>query len=106
VQPDSAAHTFEPVIFLSCLPIVFPALNSSSFQNIQMPLDYEYEYLLISFSAFSGLVDLKYCNCLLDSSAIKNRVAIFPIKYFLGIFGIGLILKSMQAVIFLREVSE
>jgi len=73
----------------------FPITHSSSFQNLQMPLDYEYENLLISFSAFSGLVDLKYCNCLLDYSVIKNRVALFQIKYFLGIFGIGLILKSM-----------
>jgi len=60
-----------------------------------MPLDYEYEYLIISFSAFSGLAELKYCKRLLDFSVRKKGVAFFTIKYFPGIFGIRLALKSL-----------
>jgi len=31
VQPISAAHTFDPVVFLSCLRLVFPTLKAFRF---------------------------------------------------------------------------
>ena len=93
-----------------------------SCQNLQLCLDYEYLFLLTSYSAFSDKVYLKYWGCLhfrflcslnlfpvcffrfssilLSSSVIKKRVSLFSIQYFIGIFGTGLIfLKSLEAVI-------
>jgi hypothetical protein len=63
VQPVSVTHTFDPVIFLSCLQVVFPALTAFRVRIFRCLL-FMNIFLMISFSAFSDLVDLKYWDCL------------------------------------------
>jgi len=40
VQPVSAAHTYDPVTFLSCLQVVFQK-SQLIFEDVQISLDYE-----------------------------------------------------------------
>jgi hypothetical protein len=40
VQPVSAAHTHDPVRFLSCLQVVF-SNSELIFEDVQISLDYE-----------------------------------------------------------------
>ena len=49
---------------LKCVPIIYPKPHSISFENHQLLFDYEYLYLLITFSAFPSLLELKYWSCL------------------------------------------
>jgi len=49
----------------------------------------------------------RFSSILLASSAIRKRVAVFSIQYFIVIFGTGIIsLKSLEAQISSVEVSE
>ena len=52
VQPFSAAHTFDPVIFLSCFKYFLPSTHSISLKNLQIALDYEYLFIDFFFCSF------------------------------------------------------
>jgi hypothetical protein len=45
-------------------------------------------------------------SIILASSVINKRVAVFPVEYFLGIFGTVLIFISLEEVVSAGEVSE
>jgi hypothetical protein len=99
----------------------FPGTHGTSFQNIQLFLDYKYLFLLAFFSAFSDCVDLKYWGAVFtfDFSALcissllvsrfleiisffsdKEESCYNSIEYFLGIFGTGLIFfRRLEEVI-------
>jgi len=119
VQPVSAAHAFDTVIFLICLHVGLPALTALRFRNFSCLCIMN--SCITSFFVFSDLVVLTYWSCLryqflcpltlfplcffsfsavlLASSVINKRVTIFSISYFLDIFGIGLTFKSLAKVI-------
>jgi hypothetical protein len=121
MQPVSAAHTFDPVIFRSCLHVIFPALAAFIFRIFMYLLITNirfYRFLSLHFVTwvclqFRFLYPLtlyplcffKFSSILLASLVIK-RFVILSINYFLGIFGFGLIFKSLEEVISSGEVSE
>lgn len=126
-EPVSAAHTFDPVIFLSCLHVIFPALAAFLFRKFRCLLIMNIcLYCLLSLhfvtlqTRILGLFTLSLSllfdfvsSCFFQFASIllllyrQKDICILSIKYFLGIFGTGLIFfKSLEEIISSWEVSE
>jgi len=128
MQPVSATHTFDPVIFLSYLHVIFPAPAAFRFRTFRYLLIMNICFyclpslhFVILWTRILGLFTLSiflpfdfifslFLSIFLDIVIFfrdKKRFFILSIKYFLSIFSTGLIFfKSLEGVISSGEVSE